>query len=379
MNCLILDDNPADIALLRDILLKSFATNIVGAGTIDEAIRVLAEMETANSPFELAFVDLGLSLESGLEFVSYVFDKGLPIAIILLTGIDDGAEFDRAKSMGIDIISKSELQDDKLVQAVCLKSISRWIGSRREQSRIIEQHSQDLLRVSSEIAHQFLDSMHKMKSSYTLLGKYACRQQLTEDFVAAMAEELKPELEYLDSLVKRICSFESMGAREAELEDQEIGELIRELVTRDLHSPQTTNIVGPNQRVRFAIDKDIVRHVLRILSDNCQKYCPEGYSVSIAYRIEFIDASPTLVIDFEDNGPGIPADYRDRIFLAANRGPTQSTDTRPSSGGWGLGLAAARKALGQHTADGRIAQISCVEPIRSSGACFRLTFPSSSV
>ncbi len=75
---------------------------------------------------------------------------------------------------------------------------------------------------------------------------------------------------------------------------------------------------------------------------------------------EVFDASRTVVIDVEDNGPGIPSDVAEKIF-----GPFFTTKPRGS----GLGLAIVRKIVDAH--DGRID----VGASPDGGTCFRVTLP----
>jgi len=69
---------------------------------------------------------------------------------------------------------------------------------------------------------------------------------------------------------------------------------------------------------------------------------------------------PTVVVDVEDNGPGVPADLTDKIF-----DPFFSTKPQGS----GLGLAIVRKIVDAH--DGRIDLTSSPE----TGTRFRVTLP----
>ncbi|HEY8550395.1 MAG TPA: ATP-binding protein, partial [Vicinamibacterales bacterium] len=75
---------------------------------------------------------------------------------------------------------------------------------------------------------------------------------------------------------------------------------------------------------------------------------------------EGLTASPTIVVDVADDGPGVPEDLRDRIF-----NPFFTTKPRGS----GLGLAIVRKIVDAH--DGRIT----VSAPPNGGARFRVVLP----
>ncbi len=91
-----------------------------------------------------------------------------------------------------------------------------------------------------------------------------------------------------------------------------------------------------------AIDKDRLVQVLIILLDNAIKHGRENGLITIAARRA--DGFVELVVD--DDGPGIEAADRERIFSLAWRGASSGAS------GWGIGLAVARRML--ERAGGRI-------------------------
>jgi len=72
------------------------------------------------------------------------------------------------------------------------------------------------------------------------------------------------------------------------------------------------------------------------------------------------DPTPTVVVDIEDNGPGVPPELTDRIF-------NPFFTTKPQ--GSGLGLAIVRKIVDAH--DGRID----ISSRPGAGTRFRVTLP----
>jgi signal transduction histidine kinase len=71
-------------------------------------------------------------------------------------------------------------------------------------------------------------------------------------------------------------------------------------------------------------------------------------------------ATPVVVVDVIDDGPGVPAEATDKIF-------DPFFTTKPQ--GSGLGLAIVRKIVDAH--DGRID----VNSVAGQGTCFRVTLP----
>jgi signal transduction histidine kinase len=103
-------------------------------------------------------------------------------------------------------------------------------------------------------------------------------------------------------------------------------------------------------------DPDRLRQVAGILVDNAVRHSPSGGVVTIRTR------EPGL-LEVLDEGPGIPAEDRERVFQRFWR--------RPGSppGGHGLGLAIARSIAEHH--GGTVQVVDRPGP----GACLRLSLP----
>ncbi|GMA30673.1 ATP-binding protein [Litorihabitans aurantiacus] len=78
-----------------------------------------------------------------------------------------------------------------------------------------------------------------------------------------------------------------------------------------------------------------------------------------------------VVIDVVDDGPGIPAAERARIFDRFEQGTNRTTTGGQTGGGTGLGLAIARWAAGLH--GGTLDAVAPTPP--STGATLRLVLP----
>lgn len=109
-------------------------------------------------------------------------------------------------------------------------------------------------------------------------------------------------------------------------------------------------------------DRDRLHQVLTNLVDNAGRHGAPAVSVRIRVRGR---PGGTLVLDVHDDGPGIPAADRSRVFERFTRG---GVDGAAADGGTGLGLAIARWAVELH--DGRIEVLGT-----DTGCCIRVTLP----
>jgi len=88
-------------------------------------------------------------------------------------------------------------------------------------------------------------------------------------------------------------------------------------------------------------DPDLIAQVLRNLIDNARRHAGAGGRVSVSS----VTVSDGLCVRVDDDGPGIPAAERERVFDRFHR--TESARDR-ASGGSGLGLGIARSILASH-------------------------------
>jgi two-component system, NtrC family, sensor histidine kinase HydH len=107
------------------------------------------------------------------------------------------------------------------------------------------------------------------------------------------------------------------------------------------------------------VDRRQIGSVLANLLVNALEAMPTGGSI----HISAVTAENSVVIRVLDNGPGIAAEIRDRLF--------QPFATARKANGWGLGLAQSRQVVIEHGGD------MWLEPAPGGGACFAFSLPAS--
>ena len=107
-------------------------------------------------------------------------------------------------------------------------------------------------------------------------------------------------------------------------------------------------------------DSDRLTQVFINLIANAQKYCD---AVSPALNITAHEVNNRAVVDFVDNGRGVPADKQNMIFEKFAR-----ADDHRAAGGAGLGLAICREVMKR--LGGEISYLP-----GQGGAAFRVTLP----
>ncbi len=132
--------------------------------------------------------------------------------------------------------------------------------------------------------------------------------------------------------------------------------------TRAALADHPLEMAVPAALPRVWADPVHVQQVLANLLDNAAKYSPAGRPIRISAGVE----RRAVVFRVADEGPGVAADERRRIFGRFQRGQASDLTHAP---GTGLGLAIARELLAAQ--GGRI----WVEPNRPRGSVFAVRLP----
>jgi signal transduction histidine kinase len=118
--------------------------------------------------------------------------------------------------------------------------------------------------------------------------------------------------------------------------------------------------------LRMTVDADRLHQVAANLLSNAIRHSPDGSIISITAQ----GVGKAIQIDFQNQGPPIPVEDRERIFERFERGNIGRSATAASSGGTGLGLAIARWAVRLHAGSLKVVD-------SPSGAVFRVRLPRS--
>jgi signal transduction histidine kinase len=100
----------------------------------------------------------------------------------------------------------------------------------------------------------------------------------------------------------------------------------------------TLQVRGSVPDVRLRVDRKRLMQVMTNLLSNAAKFSPEGASVEVSTR----RVDGVVRVEINDRGPGIPEDFRNRIFTRFAQ--ADSTTTR-NKGGTGLGLAICKRLI----------------------------------
>jgi two-component system, NtrC family, nitrogen regulation sensor histidine kinase NtrY len=192
--------------------------------------------------------------------------------------------------------------------------------------------------------------------------------RLTNELVAAplsdvargSLQEARSELQRVGELVQRFAAFARLPEPDRRLVD--LRDLVEEFVATFAAAWPGLCLRAelPEAACTARVDRAMMRQVLVNLCDNSARAlagCPG--EARLVLRPGF--GSEWVTLDVCDNGPGVPAAVRGRIF-------EPYVTTSPPGQGMGLGLAISRKILLDHGGDLELRE-------SESGAAFRLLLP----
>ena len=169
------------------------------------------------------------------------------------------------------------------------------------------------------------------------------------------------QIERLDRLVDSIlASVRIVPDQPAALQPTDVGGLVADVLGGLAPILQHHRLeVRPGVRLQVLVDPPRLRQILEHLVENAVKYAPPETAIAIDWRM--VEGHVRLAV--ADEGPGIPAEWRDRIFE-----PYARRDTHTARGS-GIGLYAAKRL-----AESMSARVWC-EPGETTGTRFVVALP----
>lgn len=213
--------------------------------------------------------------------------------------------------------------------------------------------------LTNAVAHELRTPLARFKFSLEMLTKSRDPARVSQ-YLAQM----KGDVQELEVLIDEMLSYAKLSEENLQLHCSAIplqawlaGQLAsyKEVVPHVLYVAHSS---GDVKDVSF--NADLMARAIHNIVRNCLRYAESEIRVSCT-----IDTTQATV-RICDDGPGIPAQYHQSVFEPFAR--LDSSRDR-NSGGYGLGLAIARRILERH--NGNI----CVEDSQGKGACFLLSWP----
>ena len=209
------------------------------------------------------------------------------------------------------------------------------------------------IRAAFETERRFVaDASHEIRTPAAVIRSSAevlQREELVAPPGRSLVADIVGEADRLGRLVEELLALAASerGALAIEPAPLDLVVLARTAARRatPLAEDRGLRIVGPGDDaapVPAAGDADRLLQVALILLDNAFRHSPEGGTVTVGAQRA---ADGRRRLEVADEGPGVPADMREKIFEPFARMP--SSRSRADTGS-GLGLAIARRLVELH-------------------------------
>jgi two-component system sensor histidine kinase CpxA len=190
-----------------------------------------------------------------------------------------------------------------------------------------------------------LDVSHELRSPLARLGVAVELARSGAD-VNLNLDRIQKESDRLNSLVGQLLQVTRAEGDPSQLrrEPVRVDELVQQLVDDSRIEAQAHGCelhYDRSQPVTVQGDPELLRRAVENVIRNAIRYAPRETAVEVSLARN----NGTAVVDVRDRGPGVPEEALPRIFDAFYR---VDSDRARSSGGVGLGLSIARRAVELH-------------------------------
>lgn len=252
--------------------------------------------------------------------------------------------------------------------------VSDKIGNRRDEVALLAKDFDEMAgrieilinsekRLTQDISHELRSPLARINVALELARSKSNPETLP------MLDRLESESKRLNNLISELLTISKLetGSVAFEMFEINLTKLVTEIVS-DAHFEATALSRGVEltgaDRVSVKGNEPLLRRAIENVLRNATRYTPEGTNVNVSLKSDLHVAT----LEIRDFGSGVPEEELDKLFRPFYR-LSESRDRK--SGGVGLGLAIAERAVNSH--DGSIAAVNT-----GKGLSVTITLPVSS-
>jgi two-component system sensor histidine kinase TctE len=339
-----------DITVPEPMRVVSLDLHLGAAGAADSTLRV--QIGRASAPRELLarrmLLDTALPLSVLIALMSVGVWAGIRRGLRPLAELQREMEGRRA-----DALDPVQLQ-------AAPPEVSALAGALNELLGQVQQSLAQQRRFISDAAHQLRTPLAGLKSQTELAlaaaTDPALRQRLERVHDSAVrAARLVSQLLVLARAEPEAAAAQGWGSVDCEAL---VHDVAREWVPRALAAGCDLGVELAAEGLRVHGVELLLREALANLIDNAIRYAGAGATITVRLR----HAGHDVWLEVEDNGPGLPPEWRERVFERFVRVQT-------TGDGCGLGLAIVREIAERHGGSATLG------PAAPHGCIARLTLP----
>jgi len=339
-NILIVDDTPANLRVLSGMLKdEGYKVRPVPSGT-------LALRAAKSDPPDLILLDIMMPEMDGYETCQKLKEseqlREIPVIFIsALNEVDDKVK--AFQNGGVDYITKPFQFEE--------------VHARVDTHLRIQQQKQELRQRYKEL--QQLEAMrenltdmivHDMRNPLSGISGFLELLQMTEesnlsDKGKEFVHKARNSSEFLIDMTSSLLDLSKLESGEMNLDKREceLQVLIREAYNHveSLTEEKRVELDLPDSPHLLSCDAELIKRVIQNLIGNALKFTSSDGSVSVS----ILNGDGETKVAITDSGPGIPEDYREKIFEKFGQVEARQEGKKYSTG---IGLSFCKLAVESH-------------------------------
>lgn len=215
-------------------------------------------------------------------------------------------------------------------------------------------------RLLQDISHELRSPLARLQIAVALFKDSKSKEK------DALYKKIETEIGRLDELIGEIFSLAKLFTSQPKLDKSTwpLADLIDEIIS-DANfefEKKGSKVLFDKENIDILADRKLIYHAIENIIRNALRYTEPDSNVLVTLK----KVKGRAVIEISDCGPGVPEDSLFKIFEPFHR---VDTSREKSTGGYGLGLSIAKKAIGLH--NGKIQ----AENINPTGLKVTITLP----
>lgn len=324
---LVVDDEPDNRRLLNRVLARTATISEAGDG--HSALDYLAR-ET----FDLVLLDIMMPDMNGLQVLEIIRNAPATadLPVVLISAMSDTDDIVRGLQLQANDYIVKPIDIDVVMARVetqlKLKQTSDLQKQAIAELEAAQQMKDKLLRIAS---HDLRSPLSNVNMGHSLLRDYVKDQPEALEILDTLQVTVKRMKEIVEEFLD-VSKFQSSGI-EVKLEHVEVADVVAAVVAQYSRMAFDKNIAIQTGNLSGTAVADHARleQSLNNLVTNAIKYSPRDTVISLWSDVQ----GSRVRINVADQGPGIPAGERDKLFKEFSKLSTRPTAGEHSSG---LGL-----------------------------------------
>jgi signal transduction histidine kinase len=303
---LLVEDDDAYVSLLSKMLRRAKNVRFMAerVDSLQKAVDYLS-----NNNVDVILLDLHLPDGHGLDTLDFLHDLLSENAVVVLTSLDDESAGIKALQKGAqDYIVKANVTDDMLTRSISYAIERHILLMERKQVEKVKEE------VISVVSHELRGPLTAIINSLSLIadGETGEISEQTKKLIGIAYRSSERLLRLANDMLD-IGKIES-GKMEFNFQICELAPLLEQSIDANRSYAKQFNVqieldnTIPDAKVK--VDCDRLIQILTNLITNAAKFSPPDSEINISLS----RYNHSIRISVEDKGPGIPEDFRHRIF-----------------------------------------------------------------